>query len=148
MRMEHRLETLETIRSSKTTSLCPAKSMQIWGGRQHVEQCNIKRKSWKAEEAPSATVTPTVAPCHHQKGVSPSAGEENRAWPAVFSMGTYVCRCSFPALCFPKKRSRRRAQRTGVGCLQIEERGTASFRDFWKEKRSFCSLFPCAPGFK
>lgn len=68
----------------------------------------------EAEEAPGTALTPEAPPRRHQR-LSPSAGAENRARPAVFSMETCVSRCSFPAGYFPGITSGMKVLRVGGG---------------------------------
>lgn len=105
-------------RSSRTNSLCPAKikpalgEVGVWNSATKGECTGGQRRLPPLGD-------PDSAPCRLHKGLSPSAGDENKAQPAVFSMETCVSRCSFPAENFLRKRSRRKVQRMGVGGLQI-----------------------------
>lgn len=104
----------------------------------------LEGKGLTAEEAPSPAVTPAGAPCALREtvSVSPSAGAENKAGAAVFSMETCAPRCSFPAEHFPRITSRRRVHRVGVGGLRIQEIETAGFKGSRQKKKSFCPVFP------
>ena len=117
--MEQRLETQGTIREVPGQALCVLLKIKPALGEVGVWNSAAKTGCARGQRRLPPLGDPNSAPCRLHKGLSPSAGDENKAQPAVFSIETCVSRCSFPAENVLRKRSRRKVQRMGVGGLQI-----------------------------